>query len=157
MHLNSRSRIPHCAFSYIVTLSLVSHALCMQAVHHMKSNPPRVLVRRDGGISLKITNLCAETIHPGVTTQSGIGPDSTGFELESQSSQTKSVSWDWQGRIWGRTNCSFDSSGFGSSRGGGGYACGTGDCNGLLQCMVTVRLPCVLENKIMKPFHFCEY
>ncbi|KAF9591876.1 hypothetical protein IFM89_008922 [Coptis chinensis] len=30
------------------------------------------------------------------------------------------------GRIWGRTNCTFDSSGRGS--------CVTGDCNGLLQC-----------------------
>lgn len=54
------------------------------------------------------------------------------------------VSADWQGRVWGRTNCSFNVGGTGPSNlngnNGNGQACITGDCNGVLDCVVTVSL-----------------
>ncbi|KAI9764791.1 MAG: hypothetical protein M1840_008060 [Geoglossum simile] len=57
---------------------------------------------------LKITNMCSEVIHPAISTQSGIGPGTGGFMLSPKDSKTLSVSSDWQGRVWGRTNCTFD-------------------------------------------------
>ncbi|KAL2556323.1 Pathogenesis-related thaumatin superfamily protein [Forsythia ovata] len=50
----------------------------------------------------------------------------TGFQLDSgQSIAIPSVPG-WSGRIWGRTGCTFDTSGVGS--------CQTGDCGGRLEC-----------------------
>jgi hypothetical protein len=52
------------------------------------------------------------------------------------------VSPDWAGRVWGRTNCSFNGDGSGPSAYGGldgnGAACYTGDCVGKLDCESTV-------------------
>jgi hypothetical protein len=97
--------------------------------------------RRDDTRPLKITNSCPETIYPGIATQAGTLGNG-GFELSSGSSQTLDVSADWQGRVWGRTNCSFNAQGTGAANNGysgGGSACLTGDCNGVVNCKVTVR------------------
>lgn len=104
---------------------------------------PRVLTeRKTQNIPLKITNKCTETIWPGLASQQGTGPGTGGFELESGSSKDLKVGDDWQGRVWGRTNCSFNDDGSGPSNkagsNGGGQACKTGDCNGVLDCVVTV-------------------
>jgi hypothetical protein len=97
---------------------------------------------RANGKPLRVSNRCLETIHPGISTQTGVGPEQHGFELAPGASRTLMVEAHWQGRVWGRTNCSFNADGTGASNRGGydgsGKACLTGDCNGLLDCRVSV-------------------
>lgn len=106
----------------------------VHAVHHMRR---KIAPRQNSGSGtpLVVTNYCSDTIYPGVVTQSGDGPQNTGFELSSGSNYSQTVSENWQGRVWGRTNCTFNSQGTAQS---GSNACGSGDCNGALECMVTV-------------------
>ncbi|KAK4229983.1 thaumatin family-domain-containing protein [Podospora fimiseda] len=96
-------------------------------------------------IPLVITNNCGETIWPGLATQNGIGPGTGGFELSPRESRRMFVSPDWQGRIWGRTNCSFNADGTGPSNLNGvnglGFACLTGDCFARLDCEFTGAVP----------------
>lgn len=99
---------------------------------------PSTIDKRQDNTPLVITNNCGEDIYPGITTQGGSGPSQTGFQLTPGSSNNLTVSADWQGRVWGRTNCSFNSDGTGPSNNSPGKACGTGDCNGVLNCQVTV-------------------
>ncbi|KAF2421115.1 Osmotin, thaumatin-like protein [Tothia fuscella] len=80
-------------------------------------------------IPLLITNRCSDTIWPAISTQNGTGPKSTGFELKAGISQNLTVDTNWNGRVWGRTNCTFDTKGVGS--------CRTGDCAGHLECSAT--------------------
>lgn len=65
--------------------------------------------------------------------------------MDSGTSNDMMVSADWQGRVWGRTNCSFAPGGLSASNlngnNGAGAACGTGDCGGVLNCVNTVRGP----------------
>ena len=121
-------------------------------IRRRSGSPDRPAIRgpphkRAAQAPLIISNNCAETIWPGVGTQAGTGPGTGGFELASGSSSDLMVSADWQGRVWGRTNCSFAVGGKGPSNlngvnGGGGAACGTGDCGGVLDCVNTVSFPC---------------
>jgi len=94
-------------------------------------------------IPLVVTNNCADTIWPGLGTQHGIGPGTGGFKLGPNDARKMWVSSDWQGRVWGRTNCTFneDGTGPGNLNGvdGNGAACMTGDCFGRLDCLFTVR------------------
>lgn len=91
---------------------------------------------------LKVTNLCEQTIWPGVGSQQGTGPGLGGFELAAGAARMLEVASDWQGRVWGRTNCSFNVEGTGASNlnghDGSGAACKTGDCGGVLNCTLTV-------------------
>ncbi len=87
-------------------------------------------------IPIVVTNNCPDTIWPGIGTQHGTGPGTGGFELAPGASNKMFVSWDWQGRLWGRTNCTFDGNKNGVN--GGGAACMTGDCFGVLDCQVSV-------------------
>lgn len=93
---------------------------------------------RDLSRSLVVTNLCQETIHPAIATQKGKAPNTGGFELGSGKQRNLTVGADWQGRVWGRTNCTFNFDGTGSSNNGGynggGAACATGDCGGVIDC-----------------------
>ena len=107
------------------------------AIHHMKR---KIEARQNNGGSntpLIVSNNCGDTIYPGIVTQAGTGPSSQGFELMSGQNKSQMVSSDWQGRIWGRTNCTFNSQGRALS---GGSACGTGDCGGTVNCMATVSI-----------------
>lgn len=109
------------------------------ALHHMARKAPRRLERRKEPITpLLVTNNCGDTIWPGISTQSGKGPPENGFELQPGKTSNQTVSEDWQGRVWGRTNCSFNAQGTGPKN-GGGRACRSGDCNGILNCQVGVR------------------
>ena len=86
------------------------------------------VAKRQGGnldTPLQIANWCAEDIYPALLTQGGGGPSTNGFHLSPGGNQTVNVTSDWQGRVWGRTNCTFDSSGHAT-----GAACSTGDCGG---------------------------
>lgn len=139
------------SFILIVYLALFSMLLgCVYAadhgVHHRLVPHPvsfdLVARDRDIGKPIKVTNRCLDVIHPGVSTQTGAGPSTHGFELKSGTSRTLTVGSNWQGRVWGRTNCSFNAAGTGASNRGGlngaGKACMTGDCSGLLDCKVSV-------------------
>lgn len=108
--------------------------------HHMSRKPPKTKSKDSNGVFFKVTNQCPTSIYPGVTTQSGRGADTSGFELKHNEDRLLQVSSDWQGRLWGRTNCSFNDAGTSPANGAQGIACQTGDCNGLLQCMVTVSM-----------------
>lgn len=94
-------------------------------------------------VPITICNNCHETMWPGIGTQNGVGPSTGGFELVAGNCSTVLVSWDWAGRVWPRTNCSFNANGTGPSNlngvNGNGAACLTGDCMGALSCEYTVR------------------
>ncbi|KAI9750198.1 MAG: hypothetical protein M4579_006567 [Chaenotheca gracillima] len=96
-----------------------------------------------------ITNQCSETIHPAVLTQSGGGPSTGGFALLPNHTRNLTVGPDWQGRVWGRTNCSFNLHGTGPSKEGGidgsGKSCNTGDCLGVLDCKQSGQTPVTLS------------
>ena len=83
----------------------------------------------EGRVSLVITNNCDTTIWPGLATQAGTGPGTGGFGLEPGKNRTLWVSPNWQGRVWGRTNCTVN---------GNSCACTTGDCFSKLDCEFSV-------------------
>lgn len=83
-------------------------------------------------VPLVIRNQCPDTIWPAISTQAGKGPSIGGFQLSAGSTQNLSVDTSWNGRVWGRTNCTFDSRGRGT--------CGTGDCGGNLNCVSSVSV-----------------
>lgn len=111
----------------------------IKGTSHPTSTPPNPTP-----IPIVITNSCPDTIWPGIGTQHGIGPGVGGFELAPGETRPLFVSSDWQGRVWGRTNCSFNDEGTGPSNlngvNGNGAACMTGDCFGRLDCEFTVRV-----------------
>jgi beta-mannosidase len=112
------------------------------ALHHMKRAPLQWVNRRDDTRPLQVTNRCPEAIYPAIATQAGTAPAVQGFMLATGATMNLTVSADWQGRVWGRTNCSFNAQGTGpqnaGGNNGGGAACLTGDCNGIVDCRVTV-------------------
>ncbi|TQS32660.1 hypothetical protein Golomagni_07019 [Golovinomyces magnicellulatus] len=86
-------------------------------------------------VPLVITNRCDSTIWPGLATQAGTGPGTGGFGLEPGKSKRMRVAWNWQGRIWGRTNCTVN---------GESCACQTGDCFAKLDCEFSGAVPATL-------------
>lgn len=138
-HRGNQLRLLFC-FSFIAIMLYRPVA----AVHHMKRAPIAYVAQRsESSKPLVVENLCQETIYPGMATQAGDGPGTGGFRLSSGAQQKFSVSADWQGRVWARTNCSFNAMGTGPMNVGGvdgsGAACVTGDCFGVVDCVVAVR------------------
>ena len=133
--------------SAILTKALIVLSIIpgLDALHHMKQPPLVYVNRRSDNRPLHVTNQCPEVIYPAIGTQAGTAPEVQGFRLGQGETRKLSVSADWQGRVWGRTNCSFNADGTGpSNRGGnngGGSACTTGDCGGIVNCRGTVRAP----------------
>ena len=130
---------------FICLLAVPTTADLLRPFHRPEADPGAFFdVSRslETGKPLKISNLCPDVIYPGIVTQHGVGPESHGFELKPGTSRQMVVSPDWFGRVWGRTNCSFNAEGTGASNRdvlyGGGKACVTGDCNGMLDCRVSV-------------------
>lgn len=70
-----------------------------------------------------IVNNCKETVWPGITNSENL--TGTVSSLKPGQSAVLTVPGSWNGRIWGRTGCSFDKNGNGS--------CQTGDC-GSINC-----------------------
>lgn len=137
---NNESRSFWVLSTTLVLFFLILLSTPATSIHHMKQTPqfrPHHLVQRASNVPLVVTNYCREDIYPGIGTQNGDGPASTGFLLQPGSQKTQSVSSDWQGRVWGRTNCSFNNAGTAPAN-GGGVACGTGDCGGIVNCRGTV-------------------
>lgn len=85
----------------------------------------RPLTKRENAIPLIITNNCGETLWPGISSQHGDPPESHGFELAPGDTRRLTIGPTWQGRIWGRTNCTTS---------GDTATCLTGDCFGKLDC-----------------------
>jgi hypothetical protein len=80
-----------------------------------------------GPRSFIIVNNTSQTIWAAIAGNAGFTtPANGGWIMPPGSTYTVKVANNWQGRIWGRTYCSFDSSGNGS--------CETGDCGHVLQC-----------------------
>jgi len=139
-------------FATVLFLAFLPSALCFTENPFIKRaaglNPPPARrgppTKRDTTVPLVIQNLCPETVWPGVGTQAGTGPGTGGFQLAAGASKSLTISADWQGRVWGRTNCTFNAAGTGASNlngnNGGGAACSTGDCGGVLDCVMTVSI-----------------
>lgn len=89
----------------------------------------RKVSKRENPIPLIVTNNCGDTIWPGVATQAGDGPESSGFELGPGETRDMTVGPTWNGRVWGRTNCTVSNE---------TATCMTGDCFGLLECEYSV-------------------
>jgi len=116
----------------MVTLSFVE----AQHNHTAHIAPRKQLHRRKEPLTpLIVINQCQEILYPGISTQSGDGPPETGFKLEPGETKNQTVSEDWQGRVWGRTNCTFNDAGTAAAS-GSGKACGSGDCNSIVNCIV---------------------
>jgi beta-mannosidase len=134
---NRPTTIPSIIQTCTALLALSSLPIA-DGLHHMAKRAPRRLERRKEPVTpLLVTNNCPETIYPGISTQSGDGPSKNGFKLDPGESSNQTVSEDWQGRVWGRTNCSFNADGT-KPKDGGYKACRTGDCNGIVNCVVGV-------------------
>lgn len=85
------------------------------------------LSSRAFGATFTFVNSCQYTIWPGVLSNAGsLLLANGGFELQPGQSAQLEPSTGWSGRFWGRTGCSFSSSGEGT--------CASGDCGGKLQC-----------------------
>lgn len=123
-----------------ISVLLLFGGIC-NAVHHMQL-PVEKRATSQQNTPLVMTNWCADDVYPALLTQNGDGPTENGFLLQSGENQTIYVRDDWQGRIWGRTNCSFDDSG--QAQGGSGSACSTGDCGGALSCEIAGAAPATL-------------
>lgn len=125
--------------SLVLFLSILS---TVNALHHMKRFPIALVESRANTVPLVVSNRCKETIYAGVATQSGTSPGTNGFRLGAGETRNMTVGHNWQGRVWPRTNCSFNAAGSGPSNtggnNGGGAACSTGDCFGVVECQVAV-------------------
>ncbi|KZF24107.1 Osmotin, thaumatin-like protein [Xylona heveae TC161] len=137
--------------SFVITsLSILVFITCLAegAQNALPLRSHRTGRREADTVPLQITNNCPEIIYPGIITQSGFAPGFGGFQLMPGAQESLTIGSDWQGRVWGRTNCSFNADGTGPANNGGnnggGQACATGDCNGVLNCMVTGNTPVTL-------------
>lgn len=121
------------------SMALSSLTAPASAVHHLQQPPVHLVNRQNSDLPVVVTNNCAETIYPAILTQSGTGPGKSGFRLDSGDSLPQTVSADWKGRVWGRTNCSFSDDGTPTS-GQGGAPCSSGDCGAFVECQGAVGL-----------------
>ncbi|KAK5948042.1 hypothetical protein OHC33_010970 [Knufia fluminis] len=124
-------------------MALSSLTAPASAVHHLQQPPVHLVNRQNSDLPVVVTNNCAETIYPAILTQSGTGPGKSGFRLDSGDSLPQTVSADWKGRVWGRTNCSFSDDGTPTS-GQGGAPCSSGDCGAFVECQGAGNPPATL-------------
>ncbi|KAH6646854.1 thaumatin family protein [Truncatella angustata] len=150
-----RPPTPKRSFCLVTALLLSSHVQVAQGVVYPSShelykfdylNPraeadaideisKRVVSKRENPIPLIVTNSCGDTIWPGIATQGGDGPESSGFELASGETRDLTVGPTWAGRVWGRTNCTISND---------TATCSTGDCFGMLECGYSGAVPATL-------------
>jgi hypothetical protein len=136
-------RLPWTATLIICILS--SHSIQpAKGLHHMRHNTLHWVNQHGSARWFRVTNRCSDDIYPAIVTQAGTGPKFGGFLQVPGTSTNFTVSADWQGRIWARTNCSFNAAGIGPWNPGGadriGKACLTGDCGGVLSCKGSVSI-----------------
>src|SRR5579859_440394 len=99
--------------------------------------PPSSIRKIPNNRSITVTNACQYNLWPAVLTTNNTGPYTNGFYLPSNMSLQLWVSHDWQGRIWARTNCSFNES---TNTG----SCFTGSCANILNCTLSGEPPTTL-------------
>jgi hypothetical protein len=99
--------------------------------------PPSSIPSIQNNRSITVTNSCGYDIWPALMTASNIGPYTQGFYLDTQKSLQLWISHDWIGRIWARTNCSFNES---TNTG----PCFTGSCGNILNCTSSGEPPTTL-------------
>ena len=128
---------PSSMWSWAIAALLLSQPAA--AIHHFRQPPVHTVHRRDSDIPLRVRNQCNEDIWPAVLTQHGRGPSHTGFILVPGNSTELTVGQDWQGRVWARTNCTFDENGNVPPSSQGKATCSTGDCGQFLECQGAVR------------------
>lgn len=108
--------------------------------HHLSRPAMHLANRQDSDLPLVVTSYCTEPIYPAILTQSGTGPAKAGFRLENGDSIPQTVSADWRGRVWGRTNCTFNPDGSLPQSGQGGSPCSSGDCGAFVECQGAVSI-----------------
>lgn len=121
--------------------SITTHHLREPAVHYVNA--------RDTDKPLRVSNNCPETVYAAILTVSGVGPASSGFRLDNGDSNAQTVSADWRGRVWGRTNCTFNPDGSLPMSGQGGQACETGDCGHFVQCLGAVSFSSMTLSSVL--------
>ena len=99
--------------------------------------PPPLIPNVPNNRSVTITNACETDIWPALLTTNNTGPYTHGFYLPPQKSLQLWVSHDWTGRIWARTNCTFNE----STNAG---PCFTGSCGNVLNCNLSGVPPTTL-------------
>lgn len=135
-HQRSRTSSAHSMIlSFLAVSSLAQSAT---AIHHLQRPAMHLANRQNSDLPLIISSSCAETIYPAILTQSGTGPEKSGFKLDPGDSVDQTVSADWRGRVWGRTNCTFNPDGSVPQSGQGGAACSSGDCGAFMECQGAV-------------------
>ena len=102
-----------------------------------------------GSHVITIVNAWNETIWAATNPNAQHPIPVTGWRLAPGQSVTFTVPEGWGGRIWGRTGCSFDSSGVGH--------CETGDCGGLFQCQGTGATPATLAELTLDSFDGLDF
>ncbi|KAK1418302.1 hypothetical protein QVD17_27445 [Tagetes erecta] len=93
-----------------------------------------------------IINDCDETIWPAITP--GVNFGGGGYALRPKESKVHTAPVNWSGRIWGRTNCNFDSNGNGT--------CQTGRCGSSLQCTASGETPSTLAEFTLTTLEFYD-
>lgn len=93
-----------------------------------------------------IINNCKDTIWPGIFP--GDNFNGGGFTLRSGQAIVFSAPVGWSGRIWGRTGCSFDSTGNGT--------CLTGACGTALKCTGSGETPATLAEFTLATLNFYD-
>jgi len=73
-----------------------------------------------------VKNNCSQTVWVGAFSSNQPQPNSGGWALAAGASSSVAIANGWNGRFWGRRNCTFDASGAGM--------CETGDCGRGLLC-----------------------
>ncbi|KAF3907421.1 Zeamatin [Orbilia brochopaga] len=108
--------------------------------------------------TITIVNNCSFPVYPAILSTNGTGPYTSGFYLDSKQRRSIWVGWDWTGRLWARTNCSFHLANAttdakirdvtdnftipdGYKLAGG---CLTGDCGPAVQCKLSGLAPTTL-------------
>lgn len=130
---------PSCFSKLSETLILLLLLRTIFAKHHLSEPAIHLASRQNSELPLVVTSYCSETIYPAILTQSGHGPAISGFKLNPGQSVPQNVSADWRGRVWGRTNCTFNDDGSLPMSGQGGAVCSSGDCGAFVQCQGAVR------------------
>ncbi|TKY70291.1 Thaumatin protein 1a [Spatholobus suberectus] len=93
-------------------------------------------------LGLTIINNCKDVVWPGILSATGT-LSSTGFALQPRDSHTFYVSSNWAGRIWGRTQCSYNFTHL--------FSCVTADCgSSTIQCNGLPTPPVTLAEFTLK-------
>ncbi|RUS33175.1 thaumatin family-domain-containing protein [Jimgerdemannia flammicorona] len=111
------------------------------------------VIKRATPHTITVINKCSFTVWPGLYTSAGgsPSPSATGWQQASGSSYTLTVPAQWNGRIWGRTNCNFGNTALAN--------CDTGYCIGGQECTqpgvppVTLAEFNMCDDKLLKIFY----